>query len=94
MEINFQTIISQMTMEDKAARCTGASFWTTTPFERLGVPGLTCSDDHLGMGGNILDMINEIPLQRVLMFIPKSLPRPAEEMVEEMLSKAHNLNTN
>ncbi|HLO30099.1 MAG TPA: hypothetical protein VK249_13230 [Anaerolineales bacterium] len=28
---NIQSIISQMTLEEKAALCTGASPWTTTP---------------------------------------------------------------
>ena len=35
---NIQSIISQMTLEEKAALCTGASAWTTTPVERLGIP--------------------------------------------------------
>ena len=35
---NIDTIVAQMTLEEKAALCTGASPWTTTPVERLGVP--------------------------------------------------------
>ena len=49
MDINLQSIISQMTLEEKAALCTGASSWTTTPIERLGVPELTCSDGPHGI---------------------------------------------
>ncbi len=49
MEINLKSIISQMTLEEKAALCTGASSWTTTPIERLGVPELTCSDGPHGI---------------------------------------------
>lgn len=44
-----QTIISRMTLEEKAALCTGASFWTTTPIERLGVPELFVSDGPHGV---------------------------------------------
>ena len=35
-----QAIIEQMTLEEKAALCTGASPWTTTPIERLEAPEL------------------------------------------------------
>jgi beta-glucosidase len=46
---NIDSIISQMTLEEKAALCTGASHWTTTPVERLGVPELTVSDGPHGV---------------------------------------------
>lgn len=41
---DIQTIIAQMTLEEKAALCTGASSWTTTPVERLDLPQLLVSD--------------------------------------------------
>lgn len=43
------TIIQQMSLEEKAALCTGESMWTTTPVERLGVPRLTMSDGPHGV---------------------------------------------
>ncbi len=46
---NIQSIISQMTLEEKAALCTGATWWTTTPVERLGVPELIVSDGPHGL---------------------------------------------
>ena len=33
MNTDIQSIITQMTLEEKAALCTGASAWTTTPVE-------------------------------------------------------------
>src|SRR5512140_1428179 len=42
-------LIAQMTLEEKAALCTGASSWTTTPVDRLGIPELTCSDGPHGV---------------------------------------------
>ena len=44
-----QSIISQMTLEEKAALCTGASGWTTTPVERLGIPEMLVSDGPHGV---------------------------------------------
>jgi beta-glucosidase len=44
-----QSIIQQMTLEEKAALCTGASTWTTTPVGRLGVPELIVSDGPHGV---------------------------------------------
>lgn len=49
MSDDIQAIISQMTLEEKAALCTGASAWTTTPIERLGVPEMTVSDGPHGV---------------------------------------------
>jgi beta-glucosidase len=46
---NIQSIISQMTLEEKAALCTGASAWTTTPVERLGIPEMIVSDGPHGV---------------------------------------------
>jgi beta-glucosidase len=42
-------IIAQMTLHEKAALCTGASAWTTTPVERLGVPELFVADGPHGV---------------------------------------------
>jgi beta-glucosidase len=47
--IDIQSIISQMTLEEKAALCTGASAWTTTPVERLGVPEMMVADGPHGV---------------------------------------------
>lgn len=47
--IDIQSIIAQMTLEEKAALCTGATAWTTTPLERLGVPELFVSDGPHGI---------------------------------------------
>ncbi len=46
---NIQSLISQMTLEEKAALCTGASPWTTTPVERLDIPELIVSDGPHGV---------------------------------------------
>jgi beta-glucosidase len=47
MDIN--NLIKQMTLEEKAALCTGASAWTTTPVERLDVSELIMSDGPHGV---------------------------------------------
>lgn len=49
MPQNIQAIIDKMTLEEKAALCTGASAWTTTPIEHLGVPEMTVSDGPHGV---------------------------------------------
>ena len=43
------SLIAQMTLEEKAALCTGASPWTTTPVERLGIPEMIVSDGPHGV---------------------------------------------
>ncbi len=42
-------LIKQMTLEEKAAMCTGAGPWTTLPIERLGIPELTMTDGPHGV---------------------------------------------
>ena len=49
MSANIKAIIAEMTLEEKAALCTGASAWTTTPIERLGVPQMIVSDGPHGV---------------------------------------------
>ncbi|MGD0576433.1 MAG: hypothetical protein ABSB61_13895 [Anaerolineales bacterium] len=44
-----EAIIEQMTLEEKAALCIGATPWTTTPVERLGVPQLFVADGPHGL---------------------------------------------
>ena len=47
--MNISNLIEKMTLEEKAALCTGATPWTTTPVERLGVPEMTVSDGPHGV---------------------------------------------
>ena len=46
---DIEALIGQMTLEEKAALCTGASAWTTTPIERLGIPEMLVSDGPHGV---------------------------------------------
>ena len=46
---DIRSILGQMSLEEKAALCTGASSWTTAPVERLGVPELLCADGPHGV---------------------------------------------
>jgi len=47
--INIDELVRQMTVEEKAALCTGASAWTSTPVERLGIPEMVVSDGPHGV---------------------------------------------
>jgi beta-glucosidase len=46
---DIQAIVAEMTLEEKATLCTGATAWTTTPVERLGVPEMIVSDGPHGV---------------------------------------------
>lgn len=60
-----RTIISKMTLEEKAGMCSGADFWRTKSVERLSIPAVAVSDgphglrkqaneaDHLGINDSI-----------------------------------------
>ena len=49
MNPDIHSIIASMTLEEKAALCTGASPWSTTPVERLGVPEMIVADGPHGI---------------------------------------------
>jgi beta-glucosidase len=49
MPEDIEKIITQMTLEEKAALCTGATAWTSTPVDRLGIPELIVSDGPHGV---------------------------------------------
>jgi beta-glucosidase len=49
MKTDLPSIIASMTLEEKAALCTGASAWTSTPVERLGVPEMFVADGPHGV---------------------------------------------
>lgn len=61
MAKDIQSIIEQMTLEEKAALCTGASAWTTTPVERLGIPEMIVSDGPHGV--RRVPDVNEMGMQ-------------------------------
>ena len=46
---DLQSLIKQMTLEEKAALCTGATAWSTTPIDRLGVPEMYVTDGPHGV---------------------------------------------
>ncbi|MDR1705754.1 MAG: hypothetical protein LBS19_13865, partial [Clostridiales bacterium] len=61
---NIKSVISQMTVEEKASLCSGMNFWETKAMERLGVPSVMMTDgphglrkvvaqDHLGAAESV-----------------------------------------
>lgn len=65
MDKNIKKLISDMTLEEKAGLCSGATFWTTKAIERLGIPSIMLTDgphglrkqdgdvDHMGMNESV-----------------------------------------
>lgn len=47
--MDIEKIIKQMTLEDKIALCSGASFWETKKYEKYGIPSLFMCDGPHGL---------------------------------------------
>ncbi len=47
--MKYQTIIDQLTLEDKVALCSGADFFSTKPFEKYGIPAISMADGPHGL---------------------------------------------
>jgi len=57
-------LINKMSLEEKAALCTGAGPWTTTPVDHLGIPEMTVTDGPHGVRR----------AENITTFVEKSLP--------------------
>ena len=46
---NYEDILKQMTLEEKASLCSGLDFWRTKPIERLNIPSVLMTDGPHGL---------------------------------------------
>ena len=53
-----KTLITKMTLEEKAGLCSGYDFWSTKPIKRLGVPSVMMADGPHGLRKENDDDVN------------------------------------
>jgi beta-glucosidase len=51
---DLETLVSQLTLDEKASLTAGADFWTTVAIDRLGIPSVTVTDGPNGARGSAL----------------------------------------
>ena len=51
MDKNIETLISQMTLEEKVSLLAGADFWHTVPVKRLDILAIKVTDGPIGARG-------------------------------------------
>jgi beta-glucosidase len=64
-QLDISSVVSQLTLQEKASLCLGSDFWHTRGVERLGIPAIMMSDgphglrkqpaeaDHVGLSGSL-----------------------------------------
>ncbi|MFH5824758.1 glycoside hydrolase family 3 N-terminal domain-containing protein [Georgenia sp. AZ-5] len=64
-DLDVRALVAELTLEEKAALCSGADFWNTEAVERLGIPSVMVTDgphglrkqagtaDHLGLNDSV-----------------------------------------
>jgi beta-glucosidase len=64
-QLNVASLLSELTLEEKASLCLGSDFWHTAPIPHLGIPAIAVSDgphglrkqpdegDHVGISGSL-----------------------------------------
>ncbi|MDA8438378.1 MAG: glycoside hydrolase family 3 C-terminal domain-containing protein [Propionibacterium sp.] len=99
-----ESVLSQLSLEEKASLTSGSHFWYTQPIERLGVPRIMVSDgphglraqpdtgdggDHVGLGGSLPATCFPTAAAIASSWSPALLRRIGEALAEE--ARAINL---
>lgn len=92
-------LVADLTLEEKASLTSGASFWTTKPVERIGLPAIMLTDgphgvrkqrassDHLGIGDSVPATCFPPAVALGSSFDPELLERVGVALGEESLAE-------
>ncbi|NMB46147.1 MAG: glycosyl hydrolase [Firmicutes bacterium] len=65
LEEKVKKLVEELTLEEKASLCSGASMWETKPIERLGIPSICMTDGPHGVrlseGENLEEGLRAVP---------------------------------
>ena len=79
--MDIKTLLSQLTLEEKASLCSGIDSWRTEPIPRLSIPSAVLSDGPHGLRKEISDENGQKPAQWNLSAFPQGEPWPAPSTV-------------
>ncbi len=98
-EARLEALLRAMTLAEKVSLLAGATFWTTTPVERLGIPAIKVTDGPNGargggglVGGNLTSACFPVGIALAATWNPALIERVGQALGEEAQAKgAHVL---
>lgn len=92
MNQQIESLLSQMTLEEKVSLAAGASFWTTVPVERLGIPAIKVTDGPNGArgaswNGDVTSAAFPVGIALAATWNPSLIERIGQALAEEAKSK-------
>jgi beta-glucosidase len=86
-----ESTVREWMADSRGSAAFGPFYEQLTIQSRKAFGGEDDGEDQAGLGMDIMDMFQDMPLVSVFMFQQSAWPRPAEDLVNDMLTQVHKM---